>query len=319
MIQDFLQFVSLNLNGRIKFIENLLKSKGIFYIKTQKYIYIPSKEKKVLLDAHIDIVGPLKKVFYKDGIFYGSGVSDNLGNVFALLNLLKRSKINLKKYSLFFPFDEEEEGKAPYLLNPKEKYVLVFEPTNLEVWNKNLGAFEFEIELFGESTHGAYVPKKDSIKEALKILDIFKNFVKKLKRIDKYAHLNIISFLGGHRNIYNHPEKVYLRFEILTSWKIKKNFFFYILEKEGLSNFKKFFKEYDEGFKINIKDFPINFKSFKQGICRSWTNAHAYYNLKKKPLVFGLGNLRYAHTKYEKLSLRELKDGIKTFEKLFSK
>ncbi len=317
--KEFLKFCNLSLEKRIKYIISILKKKNISFVKTNKFIYIPSKAQKVLLDCHIDIVGSLKKLEFKSGIFFGSGVSDNLGNSFALLHLIKKEKINLKKYSIVFPFDEEEEGKAPYLLNPKEKYIIVFEPTNLEIWNKNLGAYEFEMEIYGESTHGAYIPKKDSLKIAFNILRKFENFSKYLKKLDKYAHFNIVSFLGGHKSLYNHPLKTYLRFEIITSWKIKKDRFFSLLYKFKLEKYKKFLKEYDEGFIITLKKFPINFENMKKGICRSWTNAHAYYNLKKIPIVFGLGDLRYAHTKNEKLSLKELKYGIKKFEKLFNK
>jgi len=317
--KEFLKFVNLSLKDRINYIEDILNKKNISFIKTDKFIYIPSKERRILLDCHIDIVGPLKKVEFKEGLFWGSGVCDNLGNAFALLYLIKTGKLNLKRYSLVFPFDEEEEGKAPYLLDPKEKYIVVFEPTNLEVWNKNLGAYEFEFDIQGESTHGAYIPKKDGLKIAFNILKRFENFSKYLRKIDKYAYLNLISLLGGYKNLYNHPLKTYLRFEIITSWKIKKEKFFSLLSKFKLKKYKKFLKEYDEGFIISLKNFPINFQNIKKGICRSWTNAHAYYNLRKIPVVFGLGNLRYAHTKNEKLSLKELEHGIKKFKELFSK
>ena len=317
--KEFLKFTNLSLKGKIEYIENILNKKNISFIKTDKFIYVPSKERKILLDCHIDIVGPLKKVEFKKGVFLGSGVCDNLGNVFALLYLIKKGNINLKKYSLVFPFDEEEEGTAPYLLNPKEKYIIVFEPTNLKVWNKSFGAYEFEFEIEGESTHGAYIPKKDGLKIAFDILKKFESFSKHLKKIDRYAYLNIISFLGGHKNLYNHPFKAYLRFEIITSWKIKKEIFFSLLTKFKLKKYKRFLKEYDEGFIVSLKDFPINFKNIKKGICRSWTNAHAYYNLGKVPVVFGLGDLKYAHTKNEKLSLKELEYGIQKFKDLFGK
>ncbi|HIC86851.1 MAG TPA: hypothetical protein EYP03_01120 [Aquificae bacterium] len=98
--KEFLKFVNLSLKDRINYIEDILNKKNISFIKTDKFIYIPSKERRILLDCHIDIVGPLKKVEFKEGLFWGSGVCDNLGNAFALLYLIKTGKLNLKRYSL---------------------------------------------------------------------------------------------------------------------------------------------------------------------------------------------------------------------------
>ncbi len=123
---------------------------------------------KLMLNGHIDTVPGFKmnydpfKPFIKDGNIYGRGTADMKGAIAAMMAALigvKRSGVNLEHSVMFAGvIDEEERSKGSELLIRKTinpEYVVIGEPTKLEVAVAHKGMEWVEVKFCGIATHGS--------------------------------------------------------------------------------------------------------------------------------------------------------------------
>ena len=271
--------------------------------------------------THVDTVKPKRSFEFKGDFIYGTGASDAKGQVLSILLFLKEiKKLNL---GVCFTVDEEETGKgSKYLaktISPRK--ALVLEPTSLKIVKEHFGNIEVEVKVKGKSVHPAFSNKgKNAIEESCLL-------VKKLKDRLKGT---LISLYGLKTNFseYVIPDECKLNLDILIRYKenieeirekilkISKNFGEikireqtqpFLCDEEIIQFLKKAF------YKKKVRP--------KYTQMRSWTDA---CNLKKanwKVCVWGPGELVSAHTKDEKINLKEIiftKDILKIINSMLS-
>ena len=155
-------------------------------------------ERKILYDSHIDTVGigdpeewswdPFKgKV--EDGVLYARGASDEKGSTPGMvygLAIAKRLSL-LKGWTAYYFGNMEEwcDGIAPNALVEHEKirpdYVVVGEPTKLQVYRGHKGRVEMKVVAKGKSAHAASNELGDNaIYKLLPIIDAISNLESEL-------------------------------------------------------------------------------------------------------------------------------------------
>jgi acetylornithine deacetylase/succinyl-diaminopimelate desuccinylase len=289
-----------------------------------------------MINTHVDTVPPITmedpfNPVVKDGKIYGRGAADTKGLIASLIVAMEMFKEdNPDKdipVSIAFTVDEENHtalGSAKLLeIIDDIETILVLEPTYGTICNKQMGTYEFEIEVEVDSMHASEFEKtKNPAKISFHLLE----------KIEKALNrpVNIINFKSGW-DYYAVPEKSYLLaevklFENENRDKIEKNIFniinnhshekikFVSIDDEEFLNFKT-----GKGFEALKKAYEAAFSEKPNvGIMPSWTDAANYYKKKLETFVFGFASLKDAHTKREHISFEELEKNIKVFYNLFS-
>lgn len=117
---------------RKEYIKNFLMRRGIEFVDDFNIVVLPRGRGEIFFDAHIDTVERIKDFVEEGSIFYGTGVADNIANVFILLQLLDWYGIPESAY-IVFTLDEEVGGEGAKRLELPVKYAVVLEPTKLEL------------------------------------------------------------------------------------------------------------------------------------------------------------------------------------------
>ncbi len=292
------------------------------------------KNSDILINTHVDTVPPMgmKDAFKPkeiDGKIYGRGAADTKGLIASLIVALDMFKEKNPDrdipVSIAFTVDEEQNTAlgSEYLLKEIEdiKYALVLEPTYGKLCNRQMGTFEFSLDLEGISFHASEFERGENIiKTGCEI--IFK-LEERLKR-----PVNILQFKGGW-DFYATPKKA----KILAEVKL--------FEEEKIS-------EIDRKIKNLIKEYPDasytledaeNFLSFKkgklfkllskayyealnkkpqEGIMPSWTDAANFARKNIECVIFGFGKLHDCHTEREHITKQELENNVKVLYRFLS-
>lgn len=127
-----------------------------------------NKDIMLMLNGHIDTVPGFKmnyepfKAFIKEEKIYGRGSVDMKGALAAMMAAIfavKRSGIELNHSVMFAGvIDEEERSKGSEHLiksNIRPQYIVIGEPTNLEVSTAHKGMEWIEVKFKGVATHGS--------------------------------------------------------------------------------------------------------------------------------------------------------------------
>lgn len=144
--------------------EDIEENRSNIYATLKGY----DEELELLFNGHTDTIPGFQmdfdpfKPFVKDGNLYGRGACDMKAGLsaFALaMAAIKRSSVYIKKTVMFAGvIDEEERSKGSVALvksGKRPKYVLVGEPTSLEVCVAHKGMEWIEIICQGRSTHAS--------------------------------------------------------------------------------------------------------------------------------------------------------------------
>ena len=295
-----------------------------------------SKDKPFMINTHVDTVPPITmenpfNPIIKENKIFGRGAADTKGLIASLIVALETFKEeNPDKeipVSLAFTVDEENHTalgseKLLEIIDPIET-VLVLEPTYGVICDKQMGTYEFELEVEVDSMHASEFEKTENpAKIAFKLLE---EIEKELER-----PVNIINIKSGW-DYYAVPEKSYLLAEVKLFKNEKKE----DVERKiseivnnHMHNRVKFISIDDEEFlKFNTgKGFEIIKVAYEKalkekpniGIMPSWTDAANYHKKKVETFVFGFASLKDAHTKREYISFDELEKNVKVFYNLLS-
>lgn len=298
-------------------------------------IYSVSLKKPVLINTHVDTVPPItmKNPFNpveKDGKIYGRGAADTKGLIAALIIALEDFKKNFPDkeipVSVAFTVDEEQNtalgSERLVQLLDGIKSVLVLEPTYGRICTRQMGAYEFVMEITVPSAHGAEFEKfKNPSKEAFRFVQ---EIEKSLSR-----PVNIIKFHSGWEH-YAVPEKATLLCE------------FKLFEGEKVEDIEKSLQTLISTENISVKIEPEDYEEFlsfkkgnlyrfitqayrevfrkkpEEGVMSSWTDASNYHRVGKECIVFGFGSLSDSHTDREHISVEELLNNYMVIYKLLT-
>ena len=229
-----------------KFVHNYLKKSKLkinsYYDKDKKKLNTivknyTGKSKSLVFNSHIDTVKPIQEEWktnpyllkVTNNYSYGLGAVNCKASAAVHLYIAKNLKKNFKnlKKKICFTFVTGEENLGPEgtfylrkknLINPHT--LILGAPTNNNFLIEERGVFWTKVTIRGKTSH-AGEPEKgtNSIVKASKlILDLAKNYRKKLKRFNSRVHKSTISIgiIKGGENINVVPFKT----EILIDRRI---------------------------------------------------------------------------------------------------
>ncbi|HIQ24902.1 MAG TPA: M20 family peptidase [Persephonella sp.] len=297
-------------------------------------VYLP-KDKPILINTHTDTVPPIDMenpfTLRKQGNrLIGRGTADTKGLIASLIVALDLFKENYPDkeipVSLAFTVDEENHtalGSLKLLeIADNITHAIVLEPTYGKICTKQMGTYEFEINVITPSCHASEFEKFDNpVKEAFKFInDIEKN----LNRA-----VNIINFQSGWE-YYAIPKIA----KVLAEIKV--------FENEDINNIEYKLKNLTCNHKHEIEIAPVDVESFLNladekitnllslayekainqkpnfGIMPSWTDASNLYKKNIKSVIFGFSSLKDAHTEREYITTEEIEKMIKILYSFFS-
>ncbi len=337
-------------NFIIIFLKNLgLKAQKIEGEKGRFNIYCrigPKVDGGIVLSGHTDVVPTdgqnwltdpfkLKK---KGSKLYGRGTADMKGFIAVVLSLIEKIKINnLKKpLHLIFSYDEEVgcigiQKLIPFLkkLEPKPKFCIVGEPTEMKLVNQHKGKKNYYICFHGVEAHSSLIDDGvNSISYCSKFIEFLekkKSDIKKIKDHNfspNFSTINIGKINGGIAvNII--PKKCELEFEIrdtpnFQTEKLLNEIRKYCLKLEKQMKLlnKKCYVEFTEinrfpPLKTN-KNSDIIFLCLKHLKTNSintvsfGTEAGVYDKLGFQTIVCGPGSIKQAHKPNEFIEMDEL-------------
>ena len=134
----------------------------------------------IAFDAHIDTVYPGDREQWsfdpfkpriKDGKIWGRGTVDQKGGMAAMVyagKIIKELRLN-EQFTIYFTgtvMEEDCDGLCwQYLLNEeklKPEFVVITEPTNLNIYRGHRGRMEIRVEVKGRSCHGSAPERGDN-------------------------------------------------------------------------------------------------------------------------------------------------------------
>ena len=304
------------------------------------------------LNGHLDTVPPGENMPYPyepkivDGRLYGRGAADMKGAVGCMiytLNLLKRYKVKLKGDLYFTGIVGEETGGTGtrHLVNKgfNVDYVIVGEPTDLNICISHKGAHLLKITIKGRSAHASMPEKGVNAISAMSdfIVKTKERLVPELnKRVQDMVGSPTFSFgliRGGKKvnmiadtctleidrrwiNNETIPQIISEFKEILEEvCKVDP-----VLEYELISTlppdgyFGPFIIPGDHEFVLRIKKI-LRDQGFDSNIVgmQGWTDGATTMHSGIPTLVFGPGNMEQAHTDTEWIEVSQLTQAVKCY------
>jgi acetylornithine deacetylase len=257
----------------------------------------------LILNIHLDTVPNQLNVKEDKNYLYGRGACDAKGPLACMIVAAEQAiEQKLTNFGLLFDVEEETNfsgiKKALSLVNPK--YVIIGEPTNFKVINKQKGLLGVKIICKGKAAHGS-TPEKgiSAINRLIEILS-------KLNKINfpSGTTLNVGKIQGGSsiNTVPNYAEAI---IELRTT--VNNTNILELLDTIP----KKILYSYNP---INTKTFIKNYKE----ISVSYFTEMYFWNKKAKTIVLGPGNPSLAHSDKEKIKKSDLKKATKIYLKIIS-
>ncbi len=270
---------------------------------------------ELLINAHLDTVKPSSgwhtnpyELTVKNDNYYGLGTCDTKGNIFAISEALKC--ISPKNLMLLFSVDEEsnsvESGVTHFLDSTYEdniKQVIVCEPTNNLIADAHKGYYSF------------YLKAKATSRHSSESAYLFDNAIFKLGKYFKPlidSGYNLGSIKGGMAGNIIAPDCC-----LLVSIRCFNDF------EEVLSDLNNVFE--DEiiiehktilpalNSKINKRESVCFNQEINSEPLEFWTEASLFNKKGINSFIYGVGNIRQAHTPNEFVSKISLDKGINFF------
>lgn len=278
-----------------------------FKVKLQKVgknfnILASVGEPKLILTTHLDTVPGELKIKENSKYLYGRGSCDAKGILASMIVAGEKAvKHGYNNFGLLFDVDEEGNfsgiKKALNLINPE--FVIIGEPTGLEVITGQKGLISLQITCKGKAVSGA-IPEKgiSAINELMDILQKIRGV-----RFTKGTSVNIGKISGGiSSNVV--PDLATSDIEIRTVGSNKKCLS--IIRKCVGKAKLKFISNYEPV--TSNSPFEISLGVSKK-IAPYFTEMF-FWSKKSKVVIFGAGDYAVAHSTKEKIKKTELKKSI---------
>ncbi len=267
---------------------------------------------RLCVATHMDTIEREMPLRVEKNMIYGRGASDAKASIAAILLFLERVKE--LRLSIAFLSDEEEDAKGSQSFVKKHKLreAIIMEPTSLGVCHYQAGSIEAVFEVEDEETHGSFcggaIDASMEMIEKIKKMDCWK----KGKYFDSCITVQEIKSINPY---YLNPAKCEGRIEarLLAEQEAEE-----IAEKMGkiIEEYGKVeFREIWNGFELNEKEEIIQMAEracsrasipFQLTAMPSWTDAIVFNNASIKCIIFGPGELKYAHTVNESVKIEEI-------------
>jgi acetylornithine deacetylase len=268
-------------------------------------------EPAVVMCTHIDTVPPTLPVREDDHFLYGRGACDTKGIIAAMLEAGGRLRGDgITNFGYLFVVGEETDGagaKAANNLQWNSRFVVVGEPTGNKLARAQKGSFWANLTVSGRAAHSGYPEAGVSAIEALwKLLNDCQNAGWGADPVLGNGSFNVGVFQGGERaNIV--PAKASAAVMIRTI-EPRRRVEEKMLAIVGNRATMEIVTGADPQVMHVVDGFPTTVVSFGSDV--------PYLGNLGKPLLVGPGSILDAHGADEKISKKELLEGIELYERL---
>lgn len=297
-----------------KFVFNLLSKEGFKVIKYQvgnkrfNIIANLGNQPKVFLQAHLDTVPGIIEFRADDETIYGRGACDTKGSIASMISAaIVCKKQGYKNFGLIFTVGEETDfdGARNILKSGVEiPFVIVGEPSSLEIVNEHFGILVVKITAKGKAAHSS---KPD---EGINAIDLLLEVIKRVKSLKIHPNtlMSLVLINGGVAdNVIPGLAEAIFSFRISPDDK-----------NDYTSQIKAFSTEnisVEETLKLNSvhTDLPKELSFIKERKTVKYSTELSFF---QKGVVIGPGDIKYAHGPSEQLSKIELKKAVEVYSKI---
>jgi acetylornithine deacetylase len=269
---------------------------------------------QVIFCTHIDTVPPALPVREDDAFLYGRGACDTKGIIAAMLEAGSRLRNQqITSFGYLFTVGEETSGdgaKAANTLRWNSRFVIVGEPTGNLLASAQKGTFMANIAVTGRAAHSGYPDAGlSAIDELWKVLGDCMKAGWGDDPVLGRGTFNVGVFRGGERaNIVPANANASIMIRTIEPRRVVEEKMKTLVEKratmEVISGTDPLTMHVVEGFPTAVVSFG--------------SDAPYLGNL-GRPLLVGPGSILEAHTGDEKISKKELVEGINIYERLARK
>ncbi len=297
-----------------QFVFDLLTKEGF---KTKKY---PVDDKRfnvvgtlndkpnIYLQAHLDTVPPHIDFREDQANIYGRGACDTKGSAASMITAgVLAKEQGLKNFGLIFTVGEETclDGAESLMKEGlKVPFVVVGEPTSLEIVNQHFGFLAVRVKAKGKAAHSSRP------EEGINALDLLLETVKKVKNLKTHPEtlMSLVRLNGGVAdNVI--PPSAEAVFSFRISPKDKSNYFNFF---ESLANDKITIEKIIDVKSIHT-DVPKELSFIK--VVRT-VKYFTELSLFKNGVIIGPGDIKYAHGANEQVSKAELKKAVELYSRI---
>ncbi|MEM1583868.1 MAG: ArgE/DapE family deacylase [Nitrososphaerota archaeon] len=303
---------------------------------------------KILICGHLDTIPPLdmKEPYsptVKDGRMYGRGACDMKGGLTSMLLVLEELSRAKNEPNVTFAFVVDEEmygrGAAELLIRGiKPKDSIILEPTSMDICVGNAGCIEFNILFHDKSGHGACRDAKNTI---LSFFDFYKELEEETTRTFTFKDgyftspiFNLGKIESGYSGwvvpwevkadilIHFHPGISYLKMldflkNKIREYSVRKSVRIELELIHGCDGFianSRYVSLLDEAYRQILKKEP------RHRIIESETDANAlYHKAGIESIIYGPGEIKYAHSSEENVSIKDVVDAAKVLKTFLQK
>jgi len=274
---------------------------------------------KVLLNAHLDTVPGQIKVSEDDKSIYGRGACDTKTSIASMIiaaeELLKKGENN---FGLLFNVCEETDfsgiKKALEIIPESVEYVVIGEPTNLDLIYGQKGILVFQLISRGKSAHGS-TPEfgENAIEKIIEIIRKLKNI--KFQTSEELGEnvINVAKISGGIAdNVVPDYAEVQVAMRCVEDPKfiIKKI-------KEKLENLEIVVTmSYEPSVSSFAKDFSKTINVNSRTV--SYFTEMYFLSKKTKCFILGPGDGKYAHSEKEQVEKKQLREAVEKYLKIIT-
>jgi len=258
-----------------------------------------------LINCHMDTVVPSGKwtkdplsVTIKDKKIYGLGTTDTKGNIYAVLKACK--EVKKKNVMLLFTVDEEGDGVPGSHYFVSSKYAkginkaIVCEPTGLkEIWNHK-GYYSFDVTVPGKAMHSSVKGNGESKNAIIKAAEL-------ALKLDRAGFT--IGSIGGGKAGNIMPESVSMKASL-------RKYDSHEAVKKTIMNICKGCM-----VRVGFVGIPLINKKMKDEV-NYWSEAANFSSAGISACLFGVGNIKNAHTADEYVLKKDLKNAISKFKSI---
>lgn len=295
------------------FLCDLLESKGftvnkIYVDETRFNVVARVGQPKIYLQAHMDTVPSHIPYSEDDDFIYGRGACDTKGSIAAMVT----AAINCKKagrndFGLIFTTAEETDFDGAKKIIAEEleiPFVIVGEPTSLQIVNAHFGLLVFVVIAKGKSAHSS------KPEEGINAIELLLSTIKKIYVLEIHPDtiLTLAQISGGTAdNII--PGEAHAVFSMRISPSDKQNY---------IENIKSILPEHVTiSQRLSVASVeakvPSKLAFIKNVRPVKYSTELSFF---KKGAVIGPGDVIYAHGPDEKLSKKELSESVSIYARI---
>lgn len=297
-----------------QFVFDLLTENGFqakkYAINNKRFNIVAklNENPKIYLQAHLDTVTPFIKYSEDDENIYGRGSCDTKGSAACMITAgVLAKEQGLKNFGLIFTIEEETTlNGAKNLMNSDIEipFVIVGEPSSLEIVNEHYGLLVIKIKAKGKSAHSS------KPEEGINAIDILLEVIEKIKSLEIHPK-TLMSLVQINGSIADNiiPPNADAIFSFRLAPEDTTNYF------EQFSAFSS--NEITFEKTIGIPGVHTNVPAELDFIkVRRTVKYFTELSFFKKGVIIGLGDIKYAHGPDERISKEELSKAIEVYSQI---